>query len=212
MSWPRQASALTISPTQLTRERALASIKGREESWICWWTVRKVELNKCCSCWANVAVVEQMLLNVVTWKVPFGFSLPQFYVIIVWFIYQVSMCRCELGLWILWTCVSAPGCMPRGQSGGRSGTPRGCVTAVFYSPIVSWKLCDIPLEFCSRAIHLTIPASFQSFDISPTPNYYFQCTVRPLITGICFPVPALSPLSVTKTYSVFDSRDCFFLF
>lgn len=58
-------------------------------------------------------------------------------------------------------------------------TQRGCVTAVFFSPIVSWKLCDIPLEFCSRAIHLTRPASFQSFDISPTPHYYFQCTVYP---------------------------------
>lgn len=87
-----------------------------------------------------------------------------------------------------------------------------CCRRCIFSPIVSWKLCNIPLEFCSRAIHLTRPASLQSFDISPTPNYYFQCTVRPLITGIGFPVPALSPQSVTKTYSVFDSCDCFFLF
>lgn len=101
--------------------------------------------------------------------------------------------------------------MPWGQSGGRSGTPRrGCAdVAVFFPPIVSWKLCDIPLEFCSRAIHLTRRASFRSFDISPTPNYYFQCTVRPLITGIGFPVRALTPLSVTKTFCVFDSCDCF---
>lgn len=80
-----------------------------------------------------------------------------------------------------------------GNQGNAPAHPEGvCYRHCIFAPIVSWKLCGIPLEFCSRAIHLTRPASFQSFDISPTPNYYFQCTVRPLITDIGFPVPAVS--------------------